>query len=210
MKQQINFYGADFKPVADPLSLDRMLLVWLVGIMLMVVFYNYELERSNVAKDAWQMAQKREAHQLGQLDSLQASFTNRGDAYVLERTLEDMSSSLAQRNFVLDQLSQRVDGMSNGIAGLMESLAMITVDGLWLTTINVNQGQLSVTGITNDAEKVPQLILRLQNITALKDKRFARLEMKPVEDNDDLLMFSLQSENQIIGAMTKKSRRGTQ
>lgn len=200
MKQQVNFYTEEFKPKKELLSLDNMLLVWIAGVVLILALYNLEHKKTQISKKNLEMTEAREQHQQSQLNTLQATFSKRGDSLVLEKTYQEMQLSLSQRNYVIAQLSQRADGMRKGIAGLMKNLALITVDGLWLTNISVNQGQLSVSGITNDAEKVPQLIQKLQNISSLKDKRFSRLEIKTMEDNTSLLTFTLQSENQVAGA----------
>ena len=200
MKQQVNFYTEEFKPKKELLTLDNMLVVWIAGIVLILALYNLEYKKTQISKKNLEMTEAREQHQQSQLNTLQATFSKRGDSLVLEKTHQEMQVSLGQRNYVIAQLSQRADGMQKGIAGLMENLALITVDGLWLTNISVNQGQLSVSGITNDAEKVPQLIQKLQNISSLKDKRFSRLEIKTMEDNSNLLTFTLQSENQVSGS----------
>ncbi|MFT5521056.1 MAG: Tfp pilus assembly protein PilN [Enterobacterales bacterium] len=203
MKQQVDFYTEEFKPKKELLTLDNMLVVWIAGIVIVLALYNLEYKKTQISTKNLEMSEAREQHQKNQLNSLQANFSERGDSLVLEKTFQDMKASLDQRNYVLSQLSQRADGMRNGIAGLMENLALITVDGLWLTNISVNQGQLSVQGITNDAEKVPQLIQKLQEISSLKDKRFSRLEIKTMEDNPRLLTFTLQSENQLAGSTSK-------
>jgi Tfp pilus assembly protein PilN len=208
MKQQVNFYTEEFKPKNELLSLDNMLVVWIIAIVVIFALYNLEYKKNQISKKKLEMSDAREQHQQGQLNSLEATFSQRGDSFVLERTHQEMQLSLSQRNYVIAQLSQRADGMQKGIAGLMENLAMITVDGLWLTNISVNKGQLSVSGITNDSEKVPQLIQKLQNISSLKDKRFSRLEIKTMEDNESLLTFTLQSENQVSASMpTSRSNR---
>ena len=197
MKQQVNFYTERFKPIHDFLSLTNMLLVWLAGIVFILALYSFEAKNASLAKNNWLNAQKMEQSQQQQLQSLQSSFSSRGDAVVLEKTLQDMQANLQQREFVLEQLGLKAEGMRRGVAGLLESLASMSIDGLWLTDIQVNQGQLSVSGLTTDVEKVPQLIQRLQQINSLQDKRFARLEITTNEEFEGLLKFTLQSENQI-------------
>ncbi|RLA05816.1 MAG: hypothetical protein DRQ47_00135 [Gammaproteobacteria bacterium] len=199
MKQQVNFYTDEFKPKIELLTLKNMVLAWLAAAVLVLAFYNLESEKADFAKKNWQMTQKRQVHQQKQLQSLQNSFAARGDAVVLGKVLQDMKANLKQRNFVLEQLGLRAEGMRKGVAGLMENLATLTVDGLWLTQINVNQGQLSVSGLTNDPEKIPKLIQNLQTMNSLQDKRFARLEIKSLKDNQNFMEFTLQSENQILG-----------
>lgn len=207
MKQQVNFYGDQFKPKKELLSLQNMLLTWLAGIVLVFAFYNFEIKRAAIAEKSFQMTQQREQHQQSQLRDLQSNFSARGDALVLEKNLQDMQASLNQRNFVLEQLGLKAQGMRKGIAGLMDNLARMPVKGLWLTQINVNQGQLSVSGLTDDAEKIPQLIQKLQSMNALQDKRFSRLEVKTDDENEDLLIFTLQSENQVSAKPEAKGSR---
>ncbi len=197
MKQQVNFYTDEFKPKRDLLSLSNMLVVWIAGIVITLVLYSFESEKTELAKKGWQTAQQREQHQKRQFTSLQQSFASRGDAVVLEKTKQDLQTKLQLRNFVLEQLGLRIEGMSKGVAGLMESLSYIIFDDLWLTDIQINGGQLSVSGMTSDAERVPQLIQQLQSMNTLQDKRFSRLEVKSHEAYDSILRFTLQSENQV-------------
>lgn len=206
MRQQVNFYTEQFKPKKEFFTLENILVVWLAGIIAIFVLYNFESEKATLAKKTWQMAAQQEQHQSNQLQSLQNNFAKRGDALVLEKTLEDMQNSLQQRDYVLEQLGLRAEGMRKGVAGLMENLASMPIKGLWLTEISVNEGQLSVSGLTDDAEKVPQLIQKLQQMSSLQDKRFSRLEVKTFEENDALLTFVLQSENQIRSQSINKGR----
>jgi len=195
MKQQVNFYTDEFKSKKDPLSLANMLAIWIVGIVLTLVLYSFEIEKTALIKKILTKAQVMEQHQKKQLAGLQKGFASRGDAVVLEKTMQDLQVKLQQRSFVLEQLGLRAEGMRKGVAGLMESLAGITFDDLWLTEIQVNHGQLSVSGMTTDVEKVPQLIQQLQAIKSLQDKRFSRLEVKGHDEYEGVLQFTLQSEN---------------
>ncbi|MCP4800433.1 MAG: hypothetical protein GY893_10845, partial [bacterium] len=118
MKQQVNFYTDEFKPKRDLLSLSNMLVVWIAGIVITLVLYSFESEKTELAKKGWQTAQQREQHQKRQFTSLQQSFASRGDAVVLEKTKQDLQTKLQLRNFVLEQLGLRIEGMSKGVAGL--------------------------------------------------------------------------------------------
>jgi len=206
MKQQVNFYTEQFKPKQDLLSLQNMLVIWFAGIIAIFVLYSFELDKAEIAHNSWLMTQKREQHQQKQLESLRNSFASRGDAVVLEKTLQDLQANLLQRDFVLDQLGLKEAGMQKGVAGLLKNLASLSFKGLWLTDIQVNEGQLSVSGMTINVEKIPQLIQQLQNIKALQDKRFVRLAVKTEDEYDGLLSFTLQSENQVNNQ--KQQRRG--
>ncbi len=196
MKQQVNFYTDQFKPKKDMLSLGNMLVMWIIGIVITLVLYSFEIDKAEMTKKSLAMVQQREEHQQKQLASLQQGFASRGDAVVLDKTMEDMQKKLQQRNFVLDQLGLRAEGMSKGVAGLMGSLAKIIFDDLWLTDIQVNHGQLSVSGMTTDVEKIPLLIKQLQAMKSLQDKRFSRLEVHGHDEYEGILKFTLQSENQ--------------
>ena len=58
MKQQVNFYGEQFKPKKELFSLQNMLLVWIAGIVLVLALYNFESERAAMAEKSFQMSQQ--------------------------------------------------------------------------------------------------------------------------------------------------------
>jgi len=207
MKQQVNFFTDEFKPKKEYLTLENILIVWFAAIVFILALYNLEVEKLTVAKSHNESAQKREQHQQKLLRELQSNFADRGEAVVLEKILEDLQSNLEQRKFVLAQLGLKADGMAKGVASLMRDLATKPIKDLWLTEISVHQGQLSLSGLTKDVEKIPQLIQRLQNLNSLNDKRFARLNVQLVEDNKSMKAFTLQSANQIVEQKPLRGRR---
>ena len=192
MKQQINFYSAEFKPVKDYLSLDNMLLIWLVGLVLSVVLYVYEsdqLARLDTQRKAAQQQQDRIQSQLGEL---QASFSQRGDIGNLNEILSDRKGHYSTLAAVLKQLDSRTGGMTAGVAGIMDDLTDLNLKSIWLTEISIAQGQLSVMGETRDPKQIPLLIQQLEAVDGLSDRRFASLEVTLDEDRD-IHVFSLQS-----------------
>ena len=158
MKQQINFYSAEFNPVRDFLSLDNMLLIWLTGLILSVLLYVYEsdqLARLEAQRDSAQQQQNRIQSQLGEL---QASFSRRGDLGNLNELLADRRGHFSTLEAVLRQLDSRSSGMRAGVAGIMDDLTDLNLKKIWLTEISVYQGQLSVMGETTDPKQIPLLI----------------------------------------------------
>ena len=192
MRQKINFYTENLQPKKDTLNLDTMLVVWLVGLVLSVVLYVFEWQQLSMVEKTKDQALKQQAHQQGQLASLQSSFSNRGDVTVLSMTLEDKSQRRDKLVAVLQQLGMRTQGMEQGVAGIMDGLTQLDMQALWLTEISVFQGQLSLVGQTRDPRRVPQLIEKLQQLSALSDRRFARLHLHS-DEQTNLHEFSLQS-----------------
>ena len=192
MKQQINFYSAEFKPVRDFLSLDNMLLIWLTGLILSVLLYVYEsdqLARLEAQRDSAQQQQNRIQSQLGEL---QASFSRRGDLGNLNELLADRRGHFSTLEAVLRQLDSRSSGMRAGVAGIMDDLTDLNLKKIWLTEISVYQGQLSVMGETTDPKQIPLLIKQLEQIDGLADRRFAKLEVA-LDSERNVHVFSLQS-----------------
>jgi len=192
MRQKINFYDDSLKPKSDLLSLDTMLLAWLVGLMVSVVIYVFEWQQLSLVEERKNQAIQQQAHQQAQLSSLQANFSKRGDVTVLSKTLEDMNKRRDKLVLVLQQLGLRTQGMEQGVAGIMSGLTELDIKALWLTEISVYQGQLSLVGQTRDPRRVPQLIEKLQQLSGLSDRRFGRLHMLSDEENN-IHEFSLQS-----------------
>ncbi len=192
MRQKINFYDDSLRPKNDLLNLDTMLIAWLVGLMISVVLYVFEWQQLGLVEKTKNQAMQQQAHQQNQLASLQSSFSRRGDVTVLSKTLEEMNTRRDKLVLVLQQLGLRTQGMEQGVAGIMSGLTELDMKALWLTEISVYQGQLSLVGQTRDPRRVPQLIEKLQQLSALSDRRFARLHMQSDEQNN-LHEFSLQS-----------------
>ena len=137
MKQQINFYSAEFKPVKDYLSLDNMLLIWLVGLVVSVVLYVYEtdqLARLEVQRNTAQQQQDRIQSQLG---DLQTSFSERGDLGNLNEILSDRRGHNSTLEAVLTQLDSRTGGLTSGVAGIMDDLMDLDLKSIWLTEISI-------------------------------------------------------------------------
>lgn len=192
MKQQINFYSAEFKQVKDFLSLDNMLLIWLVGAVVSVLLYVYEtdqLARLEAQRNTAQQQQDRIESQLGEL---QRSFSQRGDIGNLNEILNDRKGHYSTLEAVLNQLDSRTSGMTAGVAGIMDDLTDLELKSIWLTEISISRGQLSVMGETSDPKQIPLLIQQLEAVDSLSDRRFAKLEV--VLDTDrNVHVFSLQS-----------------
>ena len=192
MKQQLNFYTDTFKPVKDFLSLDNMIVIWVAGFILSIVLYVYEFDQLNRIESQRNLAQQQQDRIQSQLGSLQSSFSRRGDITALNERLEDRRGHYNTLEAVLRQLDSRSDGMRAGVAGIMENLTELDLNGIWLTEISVYQGQLSVVGETRDPKQIPLLIQQLEGLDGLADRRFAKLEIT-ADDERGIHIFSLQS-----------------
>lgn len=202
MRQKINFYSESLQPKRDLLSMDTVLLAWLVGLMISVVLYVFEWQALSSIETIRNQALQQQAHQQGQLASLQASFSNRGDVTILSKTLNDKRQRRDKLVAVLQQLGLRTQGMEQGVAGIMAGLTELEMKALWLTEISVYQGQLSLVGQTRDPRRVPQLIDKLQQLSALSDRRFARLHLL-TDEQTNLHEFSLQSIDFVAPSQSK-------
>jgi len=206
MKQQTNFYQDSFKPTTDMLSLDNMILVWLIGFILSVVLYVFEYQKLEISQNSKALATKQQQHQQSLLASLQDSFSKRGDVTVLDRIFSDKNQRHEKLSAVLQQLGLRTKGMGQGVAGIMGGLTEINIKGLWLTEISVYQGQLSLMGQTKEPKQVPLLIEQLQTMSSLSDRRFARLQML-TDDQLSVHNFSLQSLDYVSSTEHKRGDR---
>ncbi len=194
MKQQINFYRDEFVKEEDFLTidLDKMLIAWVVAIVVSMLLYVYELDQySKVEAQRDQLRQLQERVQT-QLGSLQANFSKRGDLTSLNEQLENRRVHFNTLEAVLRQLESRSEGLTDGVAGIMQNLTELKLKSTWLTEISVYQGQLSVVGETRDPKQVPVLIQQLESLEGISDRRFARVEIMYDKDRD-LHVFSIQS-----------------
>ena len=93
-----------------------------------------------------------------------------------KKTLE---AGLASQALALKAFESGALGRTEGYGQLLRALARVSVDGVWLTRIQVAEasGELSLTGRATSAALVPVYLERLRSEAALRGQTFSRLEV---------------------------------
>jgi hypothetical protein len=219
MSQQINLLNPALIKQKDLLNPINITITLALLLILMLSYYSLEkkelsalmAERSQVAGDL-SAAQE-------QLKQSALMHTPREP----NKALIDHITQLEQKESMQQQVLQIVNLSSatpeKGYAALMRSFAKQSVDGLWLTSFNIDSKteQLNISGRALQADLVPEYISRLGNEAALKGKLFSALNMsaskvdtstinKPATPSSNLSTFNAPNKPLSVAAPAQNSK----
>ena len=180
MSQQINLYSPIFRKQQKVFSATTMLQgVVLIAVVVGVFYYTVSLQSSLLQIRAADSGRQLQA----ELERLKA-YGVRGEspaerAKALADRKKALEASLATQTLALKAFESGALGRTEGYASLLRALARVSVEGVWLTRIQVAEGsgELSLTGRATRAERVPVYLERLRSEETLRGQTFSRLEV---------------------------------
>lgn len=183
MSQQINLYSPIFRKQQKVFSATTMLQgVLLIVVVVGVFYYTVSLQSSLLEIRAADSGRQLQA----ELERLKA-YGVRGDspaerARASADRKKALEAGLAAHTQALKAFESGALGRTEGYAPLLRALARVSVEGVWLTRIQVAEGtgELSLTGRATRANLVPVYLERLRSEEALRGQTFARLDVMRV------------------------------
>jgi MSHA biogenesis protein MshI len=191
--QRINLYSAESKPRRDYafLSLRNCIALWVAivvlgGAVALAQLWHMRHLRADVAVLRTQIQTEQTA-----LTADQARLTGHVPSPALVAELEKLNGEEAAKKELLVELEGINSLEREGYSGILTSLASHKVAGLWLTEIDVADGNVNLSGLTHDADRVPDFIDTLVRDSKFGSRSYSVLTMKMVEGG--LLAFDLRS-----------------
>ena len=178
MSQQINLYSPIFRRQRKYFSAQTMAVS--IGVVLIGVAALSVYARMQVAALETQAAQT--AKQLkARIDQLQAATADKSGEE-RRKAVEAQVKTAEEQLRTSQQIAAAIEssaGDARGFSGYVRALARQTVNGVWLTSINIDfEGEgLSLAGAALRPELVPDYIDRLRREEIFKGKSFGRLEI---------------------------------
>jgi len=179
MSQQINLFNPLFltqKKYFSAVAMLQALGLLAVGV---AAFYGYAIsQRASVQSSAAETARAYAAGK-DRFARLSAELSPDRAGREMEESMKTAAAELAARQALLSQLHSGVSGTSGGYAQFLKALARQSLNGVWLTSIQVdNDGQnLTIRGRATQAEILTAYIQRLGREQALKGRPFEKLEI---------------------------------
>jgi hypothetical protein len=179
MSQQINLYNPIFRKQPKVFSANTMLQgVALIVIVVTVFYYIFSLQTSLLEIRAAESSRQLK----GELERLKAYGVSEAPAdraKALAERRKTLEASLAAQKQASDAFASGGVGRTEGYAELLRALARVSLDGVWLTRIQVAEGsgELSLAGKATRPELVPAYLERLRSEPALRGQTFNRLEV---------------------------------
>lgn len=172
MKSRINLYSPDLAPRLDLLSLSSLLLAWGATLSILLLTWAGVAYYESNANQA--LVKQKQAQQVlnSSISELKKALANRKPDEGLTRSLSMRQQELANRQLLVEELSEREQIKQQGFAGLLDSLAEKNSHDIWLETIQVSENSMLLEGRLKEPEAMPKWLQRLGNTSSFTGRTF--------------------------------------
>ena len=187
--QQINLYSAEFRPQRQWLTPLHCVQLWgallAMGLLIaaMQVWQGHRLHREMNALQAQVDGEK------SGLETDQAALALRKPSPALGAELERSQAEAAAKTELLTALQSGALSGQQGYTSILVGLARNTMDGLWLTAIEIGGGDVNLKGATRKADFVPVYIDKIVADSGFGPREYRSLKMQT--DDKGALTFEL-------------------
>ena len=186
MSQQINLYEARLRPrhelpVARNLGICTAALLVLMTALSLWAHFDAKRKSAVAAVSQQQLADGQE-----KLAELTRTMSERRVSPALAAELENAKAMLVTREEVMAVLDSGSLGNISGFSAMMAGFARLSQSDLWLTGFLVTVGgeEIEIRGRMLDPSKLPAYVQRLSSEPAFQGRRFAALEMRGIDPED--------------------------
>ena len=201
MRQQINFYRAEFRSERQIFAAATLLIGCGVIMLAMLLSYVFALRQLSSIASELQIVRNQETAAIERLQNLRPAITAvSGDKTWAER-LDDATRSLRDKQLVLSLVQGSTLGDTQGFSRHLRSLARRDTDGLWLTHISLSAlgDKTRLEGQALRAELVPAYLQSLAEEPPFATQRFHQFQIDgPEEPTGGIVTFSMSSEAQLL------------
>ncbi len=184
--QQINLFLPEFVPTPQRFNL-RALMQWLIALLVLLMLIGLFLAQQlrTARHDTEQAREKQNAV----ITAISQTHGDQEAQTQMAAKRAELEAQLARRQALLTDLQQREQRQTVGFAPLLQTLATHHDKRLWLTHIEVEQGQIALAGETLSAAAVPTWLGQLQTLAPIQGQRFGGLSLSRIEDKPGVLAF---------------------
>ncbi len=187
--QQINLYTAEFHPQRQWLTPQHCAQLWgavlALGLLIAgaLAWHNRSLQsEANTLQERVNSEQKN-------LAADQVVLASRKPSPALAAELNRSNAEEAAKNELLDALQNGALSGLHGYTPVLVGLARNTMDGLWLTAIEISGGDVNLQGQTRKADFVPAYIDKIVGDSGFGPREYRSLKLHA--DDKGLLTFEL-------------------
>ncbi|MGX5913114.1 PilN domain-containing protein [Aliidiomarina sp. Khilg15.8] len=192
MKYHINLYTDALKPKRDWLTLKTLLFAMLALVVVILLlrlvsaWQSYQLDN-----DLEQVNQRMSAMQQSVTSLTQRARAQRPQPD-LEQRIARLEDDVVLMQALARELENRGGFSEQNYARILRDLSAIHQQGLWLTHIENDKGELVLTGKTVNSAYLPRWMSRFEQVESLRGRQFAVVALE--RDERSLLNFELRSQ----------------
>jgi Tfp pilus assembly protein PilN len=192
MKYYVNLYTDALKPKRDWLTLKNLLIALLALVLVLAMLRGMTAWQSYQLTNELQQANER----MSAMQQSVASLAQRARAQRPRPDLEQRIAKLEEDVVLMQALARELEnrgGFSEqNYARILRDLSAIHQQGLWLTYIENDNGELVLTGKTVNSAYLPRWMSRFDQVESLRGRQFAVVALE--RDERSLLNFELRSQ----------------
>lgn len=187
--QRINLYTDEFHPQRQWLSPQRCLQLWgaVLGVGLLIASVQ-GWSSHRLSADA-KVLQTQVSDEQRNFESDQAQLAQRKQSPELSVELEHSNAEEAAKTELLEALKAGALSGKQGYTRIFTGLARNTMEGLWLTDIEIAADDVNLKGVTRKADFVPAYIDKIVSDSDFGPREYRSLKLQT--DDKGLLTFEL-------------------
>lgn len=178
MSQQINLFDPALRKRRIVLTAARVAMLCGVTLLGVVGLWFYEQQVIAGLRAELTTAQGLLAAQRSHIERISAAKQAKPKETKLESDIKRLEAELDLARTQMETLKGDAAGEVRGFAEYLRAFSRQSVDGLWLTGVDIRAGgEITIRGRTLNPALVPDYIQRLDREQALRGRSFAALEM---------------------------------
>ncbi len=193
--QQINLYQDLFREQQLLVSARQVAQALLALIVLLALVSGFMQWQHQGLKAELAEREQRKANLEQQVATLREKLAAREGDQQLQQAVEALNNELAAKQQILQALSGKRFGNTEGFVEQLTGLARQRIDGLWLTELALGQGgtRLDMQGRSLKPEYVPNYLQKLSAETIFAGTEFDNFSIRRNADQPRYMDFQLQS-----------------
>ena len=193
MRQQVNLLAPMFRKQQALFSsrVTIMITVVVVGALALIYAASAWRGASLAAEQARLDAQRDTVTR--RLNELAAQMQGHGHNQSLDTELATLTAERDRKAQALAALSRRELGNTTGFSPQFIGLARQRLNGLWLTRIEVGNGQMALDGVTLSEELIPRYLQKLGGEAIFAGTEFAHASLSRAHEGGNQMQFELRT-----------------
>lgn len=182
-KHSINLLQAELFPETPPLTLTRVVSVWLALLVLMTLWAVVtELDyRQSAVKYDELLKVKQQKTKIAK--ELEVQLQNRQVSSALVQNLSTLKLVMQHKGALLKKLTDSNETFAGGFVMAMNDLSAMHHKDIRLQTININSSAMSFTGLARNPQAVPAWLAGFKKSKLLSGKAFVQFKLAKNEQN---------------------------
>lgn len=178
MKQWVNLYRSELKPVKQRLTLSKVsavLGIWLALLVTIVVVTQWQ--HANVARENERLSNALNTIN-DELSRSRQSMSQRQPSPQLRTEKEELQQQVQDTRSFSQQITEFQRNRSASVSAFLHELAQITPEEIWLMDFSMNGENIRLHGQALNSEALVLWMDKFGQSDLLSDKRFAVVELK--------------------------------